>query len=458
VVGLNIFDAGVSNTRKIAISESSLYVLNPVGTWKELEIYDISGVNDTTAPAYRGGADIAANPRAIAISGGYAYVAADLGNEFLIFDVADPVVTGVSLVASRNMGNTAATDIAVSGVYAYAASLSGGADDDIEIFSIQNPNNPNKVGGIDLGFDGYALEPLIDGNNHKYIYAGGLSNTLQVFSSMAYDSETAVVAVGNPPTVTLCASPDVATPCTPPIASTGPVPAAITPAVANADYGNSRALKWTISGVATVCTASGGDTGDGWKGKAIALAPGSYSWITPPLTKPSVMYTLECRNTNIPASPGPQSYGPISVTVSVRAFALMSQNSPGTVNLKLTSTTTPVNIGVIKYGTFGSNIDLVNGTVVDGASNPITGAQVIYQDTNIPLSVPVDNSGTTITQAEYNAGPPSEKSSIIVRFPKLTSEGSYFLTVTGTGGGFSDTETIEFDVLNKFVIPEYQPF
>jgi hypothetical protein len=462
VVGLNIFDAGVSDTRKIAISGSSLYVLNPVGAGKELEIYDISGVNDATAPAYLGGADIIANPRAVAVSGNYAYVAADSGNEFLVFDVANPVVTGVSLVASRDMGITAATDIAVSGVYAYATSLSSGSDDDAEIFNIQDPNNPNKVGGIDLGFDGYALESLIDGYGHKYLYAGGLSSTLRVFSGMAYDSATAVVAVGNPPTVTFCASQDVATPCTPPIASTGPVPAAITPATLTADYGDSIALKWTISGVATVCTASGGDLGppsDGWSGKVIALPPGSYSWVTPPLTKPSITYTLQCANTNIPASPGPQSYGPISVTVSVRAFDLMSQNSPGTVNLKLTSTTTPVNIGVIKYGTFSSNVDLTNVAVINIlTSNPVAGAQVIYQDTNTPPSVPVDNSGTTLTAAEYNAGPPSEKSIVLVKFPKLTSEGAYSLTITGTGGGFSDTETIQFDVLNKFVIPNYEPF
>lgn len=139
----------------IAVSGEYAYV----GTFNRLHVFDIS---DPSAPVEVGSTGFGVpfhSPRAVAVSGGYAYVAV-WGVGLSVIDVRTPSAP-VEVGFLETPGSP--SDVAVSDGYAYVADSSSG----LRVIDISTPSSPVEVGFIDTGGD--ALSVAVSG---EYAYVG----------------------------------------------------------------------------------------------------------------------------------------------------------------------------------------------------------------------------------------------------------------------------------------------
>ena len=161
---VGIYDDIEGNGQSVTIIENYAYVTDGNG----LLIFDIQDpLNITLEKRY----DTYGFARNVAISGDYAYIAADtkvtvvnlVGGQYATID--DNGITWLSYVTSWVVENDArAYDIAIAGDYAYVAYGYGG----LVVLDFEDTSNPTKVGEYDT--DGFAHSVTISGN---YAYLTG---------------------------------------------------------------------------------------------------------------------------------------------------------------------------------------------------------------------------------------------------------------------------------------------
>lgn len=184
------------STRNVSVSGNYAYVLNDA---KGLEVFDVS--KDTSFLRVGGCALSLGYPRALELSGGYAYVAGNYGLDIVnIVAPTNPALTSswhagdwVSVQDIKLLGNNAllacrddglrvvnvsdpthpvpigsytasgANGVAVSGDYAYVTDAGG-----VYVLDCSNPAGPVRIGSCAVPGGGYPI--ALDGN---YVYVGG---------------------------------------------------------------------------------------------------------------------------------------------------------------------------------------------------------------------------------------------------------------------------------------------
>jgi len=200
--GLEIFDiSNASSTYKVGgvvtggaandvyVSGRYAYVVTDTGG-DDFEIFDIS---DPTNPTKVGGAtgfDAGKDVSAVVVQGKYAYITEKGGccgkQGLYIFDISDP--TSPVKISSAPVSYDA-TDIYVSGRYAYVTSTV--SNDDLDIFDISNPANIIALDTIDLPKGGRSLDVSGD-----YAFVGGENTSGDELSVLNISDPNNIYKVG----------------------------------------------------------------------------------------------------------------------------------------------------------------------------------------------------------------------------------------------------------------------
>ncbi|MDB9944496.1 hypothetical protein OAD26_00660, partial [bacterium] len=115
-------------------------------------------------------------PRSIAVSGDYAYVAANADNSLRIVDISDPTNPSIVGGVKDDTNLAAAQSVDVSGNYAYVAA---NADNSLRIVDISDPTNPSIVGGVKDDTNLLDISSVSISGNYAYV-ANLNDNSLRV--------------------------------------------------------------------------------------------------------------------------------------------------------------------------------------------------------------------------------------------------------------------------------------
>lgn len=160
-----------SNGMAVHVSGNDAYVvtLSPGATNRKLQVVDVS---NPAAPTGVGLATFDSIPRAVAVSGNYAYVGTDTsaGNELHIYDISDP--TNPTEVGGVEVNNSILA-VSVVGKYLYTGIING--PDEFRIYDISDPTNPVTVGTLDFNSSITGMHV-----HSHYVYAISFDGTLHI--------------------------------------------------------------------------------------------------------------------------------------------------------------------------------------------------------------------------------------------------------------------------------------
>jgi hypothetical protein len=162
------FNTG-TDVRAVSVSDDYAYVGESGEIHGRLHVLDVRA---PTLPQEIGCSDPISDASAVAVSGGYVYVAGDAGgcgqHGLVILDITDP--THPRKVGESGTGG-AAFSVTVSGDYAYLTSDCfdcGKSRGGLEVFNVVDPANPEGVGGY-----GELCPPSSGTVSGKYFYMTG---------------------------------------------------------------------------------------------------------------------------------------------------------------------------------------------------------------------------------------------------------------------------------------------
>ncbi len=133
---LGLYEVSAGHVRDVAVVGGTAYVADR--NWG-LRVVDVSDPTTLTQIGFYG---LMGSVEAVAVLGDYAYVAA--GTSLRVVDVSDPARPREVGIYDTQGG--LATDVAVSGTYAYLATLYGPYN--LHILDISDPTSPTRIGGI----------------------------------------------------------------------------------------------------------------------------------------------------------------------------------------------------------------------------------------------------------------------------------------------------------------------
>ncbi|MEK7535453.1 MAG: hypothetical protein AAB590_00335 [Patescibacteria group bacterium] len=169
-----------------SVVSGSLLFLAVNNTGPEVHVYDIS---DPANPVFISSVDDTNSNVALAVQGKYLFSSL-FGGDVRIYDFNNPKL--LKKVGDLDT-NITASEIEVSGKYAYFSSANNAGGNEIRIFDISNINSPIALSGIEIGADVVTLKLA-----GKYLYAGLAThsgNELRVYD--VSDPYNPVVVGGN---------------------------------------------------------------------------------------------------------------------------------------------------------------------------------------------------------------------------------------------------------------------
>lgn len=174
-----------ANPTAIFFANNKIYLGRTNSAGKEFFIFDVS---TPSAPVLLGQRDLNGTPMNIVVNGNYAYIAStDNASELQILDISTPStianagkLTSVDLTnANSNDNNGDLLELATDGTYLYAVRNAG---DEFLIFNISlNPASPGSPIGRSGNFVGIASDIALSGN-YAYVISDDNSAELQVMN------------------------------------------------------------------------------------------------------------------------------------------------------------------------------------------------------------------------------------------------------------------------------------
>jgi hypothetical protein len=166
---------GVSDGRDVWVAGNTAYPVTDNNPGAGPEFYGLN-ISDPENPTLSGSLNLAAGAYGIYVSGNYAYVASQHNSQELqIVNISNPA--SPTLVGSYNAsGNTDASDVWVSGNYAYLTRFSSGAAELYKI-DVTNPAAPTLFASVEIGADVYGIH--IEGS---YAYLATANNARELIT------------------------------------------------------------------------------------------------------------------------------------------------------------------------------------------------------------------------------------------------------------------------------------
>lgn len=182
------FDAsGNHDANAVAVQGTVAYVVRENNN-SDTELVAVD-VSDPENPSELGALELGDAVKDIAVSGDYAYLASIAnGNEFMVIDIANPAAMFVA--ASLDLAKNA--DALSIEIYAHRAYVTraGSSEPDVHIIDITTPTSPSEVGNFQIGANVYAsaFDP-----EHDLLFIGAATNNSLEFHSLDVSSEASPV-------------------------------------------------------------------------------------------------------------------------------------------------------------------------------------------------------------------------------------------------------------------------